>query len=133
MASAAAGERFLLGFVPIMKWLAAALLTALLLLQYRLWLSGDGLGEVLRLEAAVGAQRVENARLSERNRQLAAEVRDLKQGYAALEERARNDLGMIGGNETFFQVVPPAQPGTATPSLPAAATTGQRTAQADLP
>jgi len=106
VASAAAGERFLLGFVPIMKWLAAALLTALLLLQYRLWLSGDGLGEVLRLEAAVGAQRVENARLSERNRQLAAEVRDLKQGYAALEERARNDLGMIGGNETFFQVAP---------------------------
>ena len=113
MASAAAGERFLLGFVPIMKWLAAALLTALLLLQYRLWLSGDGLGEVLRLEAAVGAQRVENARLSERNRQLAAEVRDLKQGYAALEERARNDLGMIGGNETFFQVAPDGRAGSA--------------------
>jgi cell division protein FtsB len=106
VAFAAAGVHFLLGFVPTMKWLAAALLTALLLLQYRLWLSGDGLGEVLRLEAAVGAQQVENARLSERNRQLAAEVRDLKQGYAALEERARNDLGMIGGNETFFQVAP---------------------------
>ena len=113
MASAAAGERFLLGFVPIMKWLAAALLTAMLLLQYRLWLSGDGLGEVLRLKAAVGAQRVENARLSERNRQLAAEVRDLKQGYAALEERARNDLGMIGGNETFFQVAPDGRAGSA--------------------
>ena len=120
MASAAAGERFLLGFVPIMKWLAAALLTALLLLQYRLWLSGDGLGEVLRLEAAVGAQRVENARLSERNRQLAAEVRDLKQGYAALEERARNDLGMIGGNETFFQVAPDGRAVAPLPARPAA-------------
>jgi cell division protein FtsB len=87
-----------------MKWLAAALVVVVLLLQYRLWLSGDGLSEVLRLKAAVSTQQSENARLSERNRQLAAEVRDLKQGYAALEERARNDLGMIGGNETFFQV-----------------------------
>ena len=103
-----------------MKWLAAALLAALLLLHYRLWLSGDGLGEVLRLKAAVGTQQAENARLSERNRQLAAEVRDLKQGYAALEERARNDLGMIGGNETFFQVAPDGRAATPLPARPAA-------------
>jgi cell division protein FtsB len=92
-----------------MKWLAAVLALAVLLLQYRLWGSGDGVSEVLRLKAAVGAQQSVNAQLSERNRQLAAEVRDLKQGYAALEERARNDLGMIGGNETFFQVAPDAR------------------------
>jgi cell division protein FtsB len=104
-----------------MKWFAAALALAVLLLQYRLWLSDDGLSEVLRLKAAVSAQQAENARLSERNRQLAAEVRDLKQGYAALEERARNDLGMIGGNETFFQLAadaraaPPAVPATRDP------------------
>jgi cell division protein FtsB len=89
-----------------MKWLALSLLAALLLLQYRLWMSGSGVQEVWRLGSAVAAQQAENARLAERNRQLGAEVRDLKQGYAALEERARTDLGMVAGNETFYQVVP---------------------------
>jgi cell division protein FtsB len=96
-----------------MKWLGASLLTALLLLQYRLWLSNDGVREVLRLRSAVAAQQGENSRLAERNRQLAAEVRDLKQGYAALEERARTDLGMIAANETFYQVVPAPLPAPA--------------------
>jgi cell division protein FtsB len=105
-----------------MKWFAIALAFGVLLLQYRLWLSGDGLSDVLRLKAAVSAQQTENARLSERNRQLAAEVRDLKQGYAALEERARNDLGMIGGNETFFQVAADARPGLVAPAQDVAAT-----------
>ncbi len=89
-----------------MKWLAASLFTALLLLQYRLWLSDDGVHEVLRLRSAVAAQQAENAGLTERNRQLGAEVHDLKQGYAALEERARSELGMVAANETFYQVVP---------------------------
>ena len=94
-----------------MKWLAAALLVVVVLLQYRVWLSGDGVRELHRLEGAVATQRAENDRLGERNRQLAAEVRDLKNGMQALEERARSDLGMIAGNETFYQVVPsrPAQ------------------------
>jgi cell division protein FtsB len=100
-----------------MKWFAAALLTALLLLQYRLWLSADGVREMLRLHTAVALQQDENTRLAERNRELAAEVRDLKQGYTALEERARTDLGMIAGNETFYQVVPQ---GSALPIPPAA-------------
>jgi cell division protein FtsB len=90
--------------VPAVKWFAGALLAALLLLQYRVWFSGDGVGEVLRLRTAVAAQQADNQRLSDRNRQLAAEVRDLKQGFSALEERARSDLGMVGNNETFFQV-----------------------------
>ena len=114
-----------------MKWFAAALIAAMLLLQYRVWFSGDGIGEVLRLRTAVAGQQADNQRLSERNRQLAAEVRDLKQGFVALEERARTDLGMIGRNETFFQVtsgspaaaVPPPAPGpdsgAAAPAAPA--------------
>jgi cell division protein FtsB len=111
-----------------MKWFAAALLAALLLLQYRLWLSEDGVREMLRLDAAVAVQQGENTRLAERNRELEAEVRDLKQGYTALEERARTDLGMIAGNETFYQVVP--QYG-ALPVPPAAALApAQRTAAA---
>ena len=98
-----------------MKWLAVSLFAALLLLQYRLWLSGDGVREVWRLRSAVAVQQSENTRLQERNRQLGAEVRDLKQGYAALEERARSDLGMVAGNETFYQVVPP-KPSAGVPS-----------------
>jgi cell division protein FtsB len=90
-----------------MKWLAAALLVVVVLLQYRIWLSEDGVRELRRLETAVATQRAENDQLGERNRQLAAEVRDLKNGMQALEERARSDLGMIASNETFYQVVPP--------------------------
>jgi len=103
-----------------MKWFAAALAAALLLLQYRIWISGDGVGEVLRLRNAVAAQQADNQRLSDRNRQLAAEVRDLKQGYTALEERARTDLGMVAENETFFQVVPAAPAAPTAPTVPAA-------------
>lgn len=104
-----------------MKWLLAVLGIALVLLQYRLWLSSDGVSGVLQLKAATQAQQAQNATLSERNRQLAAEVRDLKQGYAALEERARTDLGMIGRNETFYQVVPaPTDAGNTAPAPSAA-------------
>jgi cell division protein FtsB len=93
-----------------MKWLAAVLAVAVLVLQYRVWLSGDGVREVARLRQAVTTQRADNEQLGDRNRQLAAEVRDLKTGMEALEERARSDLGMIARNETFYQVVP-ARPG----------------------
>jgi cell division protein FtsB len=90
-----------------MKWLAAGLALVVLLLQYRVWFSEDGVRELDRLERAVAAQSHENEQLTERNRQLAAEVRDLKTGLEALEERARSDLGMIASHETFYQVVPP--------------------------
>jgi cell division protein FtsB len=89
-----------------MKWLLAALIIVLLLLQHRLWMSADGVRELARLETAVARQQADNMQLSERNKQLAAEVRDLKSGVTALEERARSDLGMIASNETFYQVVP---------------------------
>ena len=63
--------------------------------NYRIWLSPDGTSEVMRLKEAVAAQQAENERLALRNQQLAAEVRDLKQGFGALEEQARSELGMI--------------------------------------
>jgi cell division protein FtsB len=88
-----------------MKLAFAALLAALLLLQYRLWVSNEGMREVWHLQAAVESQRAENKVLAERNAQIKAEVADLKHGLTAVEERARNDLGMIAANETFYQVV----------------------------
>ncbi|HKF96945.1 MAG TPA: cell division protein FtsB [Steroidobacteraceae bacterium] len=106
-----------------MKWLAAALAVAIVLLQYRVWFSEDGVRQLARLQQAVAAQRAENGQLEERNHQLAAEVRDLKTGLDALEERARSDLGMIARNETFYQVVtaPTPQPAARTPTRTAAA------------
>src|SRR5690242_4566328 len=103
-----------------MKWLAVGLALAILLLQYRVWFSEDGVRELDRLKRAVTAQRSENDQLAERNRQLAAEVRDLKTGMDALEERARSDLGMIASHETFYQVVP-ARPAARPPSTRTAA------------
>ena len=88
-----------------MKFVFAALAAALLLLQYRLWVSDEGMQEVWHLRQAVENQASENTVLAERNAQMRAEVNDLKHGLTALEERARNDLGMIAVNETFFQVV----------------------------
>jgi cell division protein FtsB len=101
-----------------MRVFAFALLLVLAGLQYRLWISDDGISSVVTLRASVKAQSAENVALVRRNDQLIAEVKDLKEGLAALEERARNDLGMIGANETFFQVVE-SEPRSATAPAPA--------------
>jgi cell division protein FtsB len=98
-----------------MKLLTAALLAALVLLQYRIWVSSEGVRPVYRLERAVAAQEKLNGRLMRRNARLAADVADLKTGTGAIEERARSELGMIGPNETFYMVVEP-------PRFPPAAT-----------
>ncbi len=94
-----------------MKLLVTVLLILLALLQYRLWVGDGGVAKVWRLHKATQAQQSDNATLVERNRALEAEVRDLRQGLAAVEERARTDLGMIKEGETFFQVIePPGSP-----------------------
>jgi cell division protein FtsB len=89
-----------------MRIIALLLLCMILALQYRLWMADGGMREVWRMRKEVATQSEENAKLKERNRNLAAEVLDLKKGKAAIEERARADLGMVGANETFFQVAP---------------------------
>jgi len=104
-----------------MKFLVAGFLVVLALLQYRLWVSDEGMREVWHLSAAVESQHAENTVLAERNAQLKAEVLDLKQGLTALEERARHDLGMVAVNETFYQVVDtPLRPTDETSTEPAA-------------
>ena len=102
-----------------MKWLAAALALCLIVLQYRIWVSDDGMRGVDRLQHAVAAQQKLDATLAERNSRLAAEVQDLKAGTAAIDELARSDLGMIGPNETFYQVVEPAPAVTSSTAAPA--------------
>lgn len=78
------------------------LVLLLVLLQGRLWVSDDGLREVARLERLISQQRQENARLARRNYRLEAEVRQLRAGETAVEERARSDLGLVGHGETFY-------------------------------
>jgi cell division protein FtsB len=91
--------------VNVTKSAIAILIILLLLLQYKLWLGSGNLIEVSRLKEAIEQQKQENARLMERNHALEAEVLDLKKGMAAVEERARKELGMIKKGETFYQIV----------------------------
>lgn len=91
------------------RWLLLILLLMFAGLQYRLWFGEANLRQVWQLEDQIEQQRVENARLVERNTRLEAEVQDLKKGLAALEERARSELGMIREGETFFQLIEPEQ------------------------
>ena len=89
-----------------MRALLAILLLLLIALQYKLWLGEGGFADVRRLEQRVAEQAQENEILGQRNRELQAEVEDLRQGYEAIEERARSELGMIREEEEFYQVVP---------------------------
>jgi cell division protein FtsB len=88
-----------------MKKLFVVLLLLLAYLQFRLWFGDGSLPEVWQLHQEVELLREDNVRLRERNDALDAEVRDLQQGSDAIEERAREDLGMIREGETFYQVV----------------------------
>jgi len=81
------------------------MLVVILGLQYRLWFGNGSYSEVWQLQQIVAQQKAANGLLSERNEQLNAEVLDLKNGYDAIEERARFSLGMIGQDETFYMVV----------------------------
>ena len=96
-----------------MRFFTFILGIALVLLQYRVWFSDQGMREVSRLRASVNSQAAVNLKQAERNRQLGAEVANLKGGLTALEERARSELGMVGASETFYQVVRPSTPAPA--------------------
>ena len=91
-----------------MRWLRALLLALVVLLgwlQYRMWFGEGGTRAVEELDARVTQQRRQNEGLEQRNAALAAEVADLKSGEAAIEERARSELGMIRPGEVFYRVV----------------------------
>ncbi|MEO6928044.1 MAG: cell division protein FtsB [Casimicrobiaceae bacterium] len=89
-----------------MRWLAALLLLVIIALQYPLWFGKGGWRSVRELDRQVAAQRDANAKLKLRNDTLDADVRDLKTGSEAIEERARSELGMVKHDEVLFQVQP---------------------------
>lgn len=88
-----------------MKSITYILLALLLLLQYPMWLGKGGWIKVWDLNRQITEERSTNLQLEARNALLDADVTDLKQGTQAIEERARNDLGMIKSNEVFYQIV----------------------------
>ncbi len=90
-----------------MRIVLAILVLLFLVLQYGIWLGDFGYIRLNQLNDAVVEQGRENADLERRNQRLEGEVVDLKQGTAALEERARSQLGMIKEDETFYQVLKP--------------------------
>jgi cell division protein FtsB len=99
-----------------MKLLSVALVALIALIQYPLWLGKGSWMRVWEVDRQIKSQRDKNAKLQTRNVALDAEVRDLKLGGDAIEERARSELGMIKQDEIFFQVLergqhaPPVQP-----------------------
>jgi cell division protein FtsB len=93
-----------------MKLLGAILVALIVLIQYPLWVGKGGWMRAWQLEKEVANQKAKNGELATRNAALAAEVRDLKQGSEAVEERARRELGMVRADEVFFQYVDPKAP-----------------------
>ena len=89
----------------MMRWLLSGLALVLLLLQWPLWLGEGSWRDVRELHEQVERQQAANTELRQRNKALEAEVRDLRSGTEAVEERARRDLGMIREDEVFFFVV----------------------------
>ena len=88
-----------------MRWLILLLLILLAALQYKLWFADGGVQQVKDLHAQVQDQKAKNEELKKQNDQLRAEVKDLKQGSDAADERARNELGMVQKNEQYYQIV----------------------------
>ncbi|CBA15667.1 cell division protein FtsB [Xanthomonas albilineans] len=112
------------------RWLLLVLAGLLAWLQYRFWFGPGNSGEVLVLESQVEHQKRDNEGLQQRNAALAAEVKDLKDGEAAIEERARSELGMIKPGEKFYRVVEnapvPNAPDVAAPASPESPAPGEQ-------
>ncbi|MDR1275869.1 MAG: cell division protein FtsB [Candidatus Accumulibacter sp.] len=87
-----------------MRWLSVVLILLLIALQYPLWIGKGGWLRVWDVDKQLQQQRETNRKLEIRNAGMEAEVRDLKEGYDAIEERARYELGMIRKDEIFVQV-----------------------------
>jgi cell division protein FtsB len=88
-----------------MRWLTLFLVALILALQYPLWLGKGSWLRVWEVDRELAKQKEVSQKLKARNASLDADVRDLKQGYEAIEERARSELGMVKRDEIFFQVL----------------------------
>jgi cell division protein FtsB len=90
----------------IVRILALIFFALIVALQYPMWLGKGGWLQVRELDRQLAAERDTNEKLKARNEALDADVRDLKSGFEAIEERARSELGMVRNDEVFFQLQP---------------------------
>jgi cell division protein FtsB len=89
-----------------MRIMLVVFLILIAALQYELWFSPGGMAQSWFLKRQIAQVNAQNVSLAARNAVVAADIGDLKQGKEAIEERARNDLGMVKKGETFYQVIP---------------------------
>ena len=89
-----------------MRLISTILFILLVLLQYRLWFGKNSVPDYYVLQDEINRQQQANDKLIQRNKLLYADTDDLKLGVEAIEERARNELGMIKEGETFFRIIP---------------------------
>jgi cell division protein FtsB len=87
------------------RLLGLVLVALIVLIQYPLWLGKGSWLRAAEVDRQLAAQKAKNSELERRNAALAAEVRDLKTGTDAIEERARQELGMVRSDEVFYQYV----------------------------
>ena len=90
-----------------MKFITLLLVLLLLIMQINIWLSKDGYSRILEIKGLMQVQQQENDEMASRNSQLKEEIKDLKDGYAAIEEKARVDIGMIKEGEEFYLITEP--------------------------
>ncbi|WP_113905980.1 cell division protein FtsB [Aliidiomarina celeris] len=88
-----------------MRVLTLVMLAIVALLQYRIWFGQYGAGDLRQLQADVERQAESNNALKQRNELLYADIEDLREAHEAIEERARNELGMVKPEETFFRLI----------------------------
>jgi len=93
-----------------MKLLLVVLLALLALLQYRLWLAEGGIAEAVRLQERIAEEQAVNAELKARNDALATQVMELQNGHQAIEQQAREELGLVKEGEQYYQFIEPSDP-----------------------
>ena len=90
-----------------MKFIALLLVLLLVMMQVNIWLTKDGYSRVAEIKELIQDQQKENNAMVSRNSQLKEEIKDLKDGYSAIEEKAREDIGMIKEGEEFYLFTEP--------------------------
>jgi cell division protein FtsB len=88
------------------KWIAILLIALLAALQFRLWLGKNSISDYQKMRSQIIDLDKQNANLAQRNSLLKADIKDLQLGIDSMEERARNELGLIKKGETFYRILP---------------------------
>ena len=90
-----------------MKFITLLLVLLLLIIQINIWLNKDGYSSIVEIKELIQNQQKENDEMVSRNSQLKEEIKDLKNGFSAIEEKAREDIGMIKEGEEFYLITEP--------------------------